>query len=243
MARLSATEVEKEAKKYNRLKDRRGVFSKLVGKFGQLNAKRIIAKAEKLRKVKEPKKAPKKQAMKPKAQGQKRIMLKPQDVFSVHHNKKAKGVTWEPWEPDDPTWLKGLLPEYEKQKKFDKFPVVVNIAGKRWEIDLVPRPKLREDPYVQDGEWTTNKRRMSFTPTKKALTKESKASHPLIYMFGQHESVQHGGDLFPVDNKGKIIPHLMTVENDWGDAGNEVYFLGLNTRKNPSILLFEASCG
>jgi len=244
--RLIAKQVEYQARKYNK-GDKRGKYSKLKSKLGKGNADRIIAKAKKMIAKKSPSAKPSTQKKKA-SSSSKTITFTPKIIpFSAENwdldkANKIKGVKIKTQKESGDEW--GFLPEYGKQKCFDSFPVVVNIAGKRWEIAFTPEIILGDHPFIDDDKWNKSKRKITFTPTKKALSKTSTSTkrNPFIAMFGQHNSVQNKGHLFPVDAKGKITPHLMTVESNWGDYGNEVYFLGLDSKNNPSLLFFEASC-
>jgi hypothetical protein len=57
--------------------------------------------------------------------------------------------------------------------------------------------------------------------------------------FGQPTWVQNSW--YPTDARGNSCYHFLTIENDWGDAGNFNILLGIKD-DSPSEAYFEASC-
>lgn len=270
MKKLSKIALQTQAKKYNRLKDKRGVYGQLVSKLGKTQANKIlraskqldkktssITKSQTIKKKKHVLKICMSDFKKTIKRNPTRIILEtpPQSVMAISETKNIKHkdvVEAKVWCPVLKKWrTEFLTPEYAPAAYFDKFPVVVEILGKRWEIDVEP-PGVPIDEMTVDeiaaAKWSGGKegngspvREVTFTATKKPLSIPTTENKPyIVKMFGQQESIQRSGEIFPVKN-GKLIPHLMTIESDWGDSGNEVYWLELDKNKNPNILYHEDS--
>jgi len=248
MKKLSKTALHTQAKKYNHLKDKRGVYGQLVSKFGKTQANKILRASKQL-----DKKPSSRTKSKTSKKTSKTIVLRPEWIMHLvkEKNKKHKDLKkTQVWCPITRSWESRLLaPEYAPAVCFETFPVVVEIAGKRWKVDVDPHvigPMTSDEEavYGDDVENYGHPLRMvSFTLTNKPLSipVPEKTGKYVVKMFGQENSIQHSRNLFPVKN-GKIIPHLMTIESDWGDSGNEVYFLELDRNKNPKKLYIESSC-
>lgn len=65
------------------------------------------------------------------------------------------------------------------------------------------------------------------------------APHNLLSAFGQPHWIQSS---WIPQYKGKAVHHLLTLNTEWGDMGNENYMVALDDDGYPEAVFFEASC-
>lgn len=120
------------------------------------------------------------------------------------------------------------LPTLGEQISFPGFPVVVDIRGRRFKVDI---DFDYDDPSVPDGKFIT------LTETGEPLTPPTWGR---VKFFGQPHWIQ--GEFYPADPRGRACFNLFTIENCWGDNGNQNVLIGLDDDGLPDVAYFEASC-
>lgn len=251
---LTQKQTKLQAQKYSKLKNKSGAYQKLVGLYGKWEAKGILQTVEtffrkfpKSSIILQPQKLPKSAFYPTQTYDKKKKKYVPISKSSLP--KGAKLVT-EPPDKDGFVWSYIKTPQFGKSKGYYQFPIVVDIGKRRYEIDLQPRPidgDLDPDNHPYKGQsWDSgSKRKIIFTPTRKKVTKSLSASKrslgwTFISLFGQADPIQMSGEIVPV-YKGEIARPLMTVYTQWGDDGNEVFWLALDKDGKPAKVFWYAS--
>ncbi len=140
-------------------------------------------------------------------------------------------IGWKHFRDED--LIERNLPELGNEIYLNSNNCVIELRGKRYEFEFDDYSNL----YGEDL-WEAGNKNIVLTPTEKPLS-ESK-NRGWYRFFGQPHWIQ--SDYYPLDLNGNLCYHLLTVNNDWGDAGNFNILIGFDSNDVPNVAYFEASC-